>query len=342
VHHFEAFTAAKDPARPETNEDQMVLRPGLVLAVIDGATDISGERFDDPLGTAATGGRLAARAMAQALSGWAAGETDAPPDPLPALEATNGGLLSLYHRIGRLDAAASNGELRFRATFAGAFFSRDCIRLVRLGDSGFRVNGRPVLEKHYPGDTVLSAARSAGWQRLSASGLDADSIRPLARQLIVRGLGQADALAELGFTADDITAIEADVMSRPAVLEAVGGDQRRIRHILSGGLEAIRRDPASYEALAMDGFSDFGAAAIADFVRSDVETLEIYTDGYPALPEAVSLAAWEAALRHADETDPERIDAYPSTKGCDAGRFGDDRTIIIARSYQSNAMSRSR
>ena len=180
MHHFEAFTAAKDPARPETNEDQMVLRPGLVLAVIDGATDISGERFDDPLGTAATGGRLAARAMAQALSGWAAGETDAPPDPLPALEATNAGLLSLYHRIGRLDAAASNGELRFRATFAGAFFSRDCIRLVRLGDSGFRVNGRPVLEKHYPGDTVLSAARSAGWQRLSASGLDADSIRPLA------------------------------------------------------------------------------------------------------------------------------------------------------------------
>lgn len=332
MNHFEAFTCAKDPARPESNEDQLVLRPGLVLAVIDGATDISGERFNDELGTDAAGGRLAARAMAQALSAWVGKESDEPPLHMQALEQMNDAIAALLRRVGRFDDASRNGQLRFRATFAGAFFWRDGVRLVRLGDSGFRVNGKPVLEHHFPGDTILSAARSAGWSQLAHRGLDADSIRPLARQLIVQGLSKTDELLALGFLRAELDAVAADVLSRPAVLDAVDGDLDHIRQVLAGGLEVIRMDPGAHDALVMDGFAAYAdAVETMDIKLEDIETLEVFSDGYPAFPQEVSITAWESVLRQADATDPERIGEYPSTKGCDAGKFGDDRTIIIAR-----------
>lgn len=331
--YLEALTCPKDPARPETNEDQMVLRPGVVLAVIDGATDISGERFDDTSDANATGGRLVSRAMAEALTNWDGGGAEFPPQPEIVLDEMNKAIVSLYRRIGRFDAARANGDARFRATFAGAFFWRDVIRLVCVGDSGFRVNGAPVLEKHFPGDAVLSAARSAGWRLLIARGFEETKVRSAARQFIVKGLANTENLEQLGFSQSDVLSIETDVLSRSDVLAAVSGDTSQIRHILAGGLEAIRKDPAAYDALAMDGFSDFRSGlTTADFARDEVSTLEIFSDGYPTQPDGVSIAAWEAALNHVDRTDPDRINGWPGTKGCDQGKFGDDRTIIISKS----------
>lgn len=46
---IEAFTEAKDPSAPHTNEDRLVILPGRTYAVIDGVTDRLGTRFDGML-----------------------------------------------------------------------------------------------------------------------------------------------------------------------------------------------------------------------------------------------------------------------------------------------------
>ena len=46
---IEAFSEAKDPRAPHTNEDRLVILPGRAYAVIDGVTDRLGTRYDGVL-----------------------------------------------------------------------------------------------------------------------------------------------------------------------------------------------------------------------------------------------------------------------------------------------------
>ena len=326
--YFEGFTQAKNPAAPDSNEDRIVAVPGRLYAVIDGATDLSGLRYDDRLGHGATGGHLAAQAVAEALAIAGAGAFAALPDPVALVAALNGAIAGCYERIGIAAAEIHSGRQRFRAAFSAALIAGDTMRLVAVGDCSIRINGRPVLDHHFPGDSVLSKARAAAWAALSAKGLDPDTIRPLARQFIVEG--PASAAPPSPLTDADVAAILAEVRADAMVLAACGNDLAQIDFILGAGLEGIRANPAAFDAAALDGVTDAGAAIrTLDVPIAAVETLELASDGYPAQPDAVNIAAWEAALAHADLTDPDRIGAYPSTKGRHGITFGDDRSILI-------------
>ena len=46
---IEAFSEAKDPARPGANEDALLILPGRAYAVIDGVSDRTGVRYDGML-----------------------------------------------------------------------------------------------------------------------------------------------------------------------------------------------------------------------------------------------------------------------------------------------------
>ena len=70
--HLQAFSAAKDPDRPEANEDRLVVVADRLYAVIDGVTDRTGRRYGDR-----TGGRLAAETVERALLALAPGEASA-------------------------------------------------------------------------------------------------------------------------------------------------------------------------------------------------------------------------------------------------------------------------
>jgi hypothetical protein len=59
------------------------------------------------------------------------------------------------------------------------------------------------------------------------------------------------------------------------------------------------------------------------FLLADVHTLEIFSDGYPLVPEALTLEAWEAAYAQVEAEDPERYLKYLSTKS------KDDRSVMI-------------
>jgi hypothetical protein len=329
LHYFEGFTQAKNPVLPDSNEDRIVAVPGRVYAVIDGATDLSGLRYDDRLGQGATGGHLAAQAVAEALAIAGAGAFHHLPDPLELVAGLNEAIAATYRRIGIAAAEVESGRERFRAAFVAAFVAGDTIRLVALGDCSIRLNGRAVLDYHFPGDLLLSQARSAAWSVLAAKGLDAAAIRPLARQLIVQGPASGMPPPE-PLDADDLATILGAVRTDPAVLASCGDDVALVEKFLAAGLEGIRADPGGFNALVLDGVSDARSAIrMLDVPVATVGTLELSSDGYPAAPAEVSIAAWEAALAEADRLDPERIGPYASTKGRVGKNFGDDRSILI-------------
>lgn len=329
MHHFQGFTEAKNPDAPDTNEDRIVAIPNRLYAVIDGATDISGIRYDDRLGRGATGGYLAAQAVAQAFSIAAAGPFASLPDATELVGELNEAIRAVYGRLGIPEEDIGSGKARFRAAFSAAVVAQDKVRLLALGDCGIRVNGDAVLEHHFPGDTVLAKARSAAWSILSARGLAPDEIRPVARQLIVQGPASGVAPPD-PLTLADLSAILASVRGDRMVLDACADDPALLDRILAAGLEGIRADPKGFRAAALDGVSDIGALVrVLDLPRLDVRTLELFTDGYPAQPDTTFIAAWEQALAEADRVDPERIGSYASTKGRVGKNFGDDRSILI-------------
>jgi hypothetical protein len=315
---------------PHANEDQIVVVPDALYGVVDGATDISGARFDDRLGAGATGGRLAARAVAIALAELAAAPFPALPEPARVLDATGAAVAAVYRRLGIDAAATRSGDHRFRAAFVAAFLAGDAVRLLAIGDCAARINGREMLRREFPGDLVLSAARSEAWRLLAGRGVAPDVARAAVRRLIVEGLDPARPARE-AFAGAELAAIRDAVTGRADLRAAVGGDGR-VRQILDAGLQGIRAAPGEFGAAVVDGIEDpSGAVLVRDLALADVETIELFSDGYPATADAVSVASWEAALAHADAVDPERVGTYPSTKGRDGRKFGDDRSILIVR-----------
>ncbi len=63
---------------------------------------------------------------------------------------------------------------------------------------------------------------------------------------------------------------------------------------------------------------------VTEFDASSVETIELFTDGYPAIPDETSIEAWEAAYAAAVAADPHRCGEFKATK------TKDDRTVLIA------------
>lgn len=60
------------------------------------------------------------------------------------------------------------------------------------------------------------------------------------------------------------------------------------------------------------------------FKLQDVKTIEIFTDGYFAIPKKASIGAWEKMHQQVEKEDPYKYKKYKSTKP------KDDRTIVVA------------
>jgi len=59
------------------------------------------------------------------------------------------------------------------------------------------------------------------------------------------------------------------------------------------------------------------------FNVADIQTLDIYTDGYFAIPQRATIEAYEGLHAKVQQEDPHKCLAYPSTKS------NDDRTVMI-------------
>ncbi|MSP48830.1 MAG: hypothetical protein EXQ95_05830 [Alphaproteobacteria bacterium] len=327
--HVRAFSAAKDPDRPETNEDRLVVVPDRLYAVIDGVTDRTSRRYGDR-----TGGRVAAETVELALLELAHDDACRSIDAAGLVRRLGQAFQSAYRAHGVLEEARAAETSRFGSTLALAVDRGDRFGFFFIGDSGMRLNGREVVDNDKDLDHVTATLRGFAYRRVAAAGADPTMTELASRALCWRGTRTLPPEARPWLEEPDLAAI------RDAALAKLKADLPKIpvedmtRLILDGIIGAQggyqNRPDLALGYSSLDGFT-LTAAGVRVFERPKAEaaTLELFTDGYFALPGAATVAAWEAKADEVERVDPAKVAEYPSTKGSLGRIRADDRTVVI-------------
>lgn len=303
---FESFVLPKDDAAPAACEDRVLVLPPDFAAVIDGATDITGRRFDGQ-----TGGALAAAAISAAFAQSWSHARQGGPDPFAtaqkALALADTAIAALYQRLG-LTEAAQDPARRFRAAFAVVSLCDGVWRGVGVGDCALRINdSRPILRDH-PAEQAFAAWRAAM--------ISDDPQRPEAdvRAALLGGLAYAEAGAQR--------------LGERILAEVSGMGERALQAGLAGMRAAPPGDPLCFGVA--DGVGDMGH----DFcwqveARADsVGALALWTDGW-LLPAGQHVDGWIKAARTVHADDPQRTRRFPCVKGPTASGRHDDMGLVL-------------
>lgn len=319
---IEAFTEAKDRAKPETNEDRIVVLADRAYAVADGATDKSGKRWNGM-----TGGQIAAETVARTVTSITLSGEPAP-GGRDLVDRISDAIRAHYVRLGIESDAKTDPRSRFGTSLALALAIPGGWRFYRVGDSGIRLNGSETLLEESALDPLYGAFRAALWRRFATQGLPIDEIDRRARLRLVEGAAHPSEDAALVAHARD-EAIERTTARLPDV---EGGD---IRTILDNGLgrQSDYRDrdhPLAYGPL--DGWPIADRFIhVEDRPAESIRSIELFTDGYYGVAVGPSVASWESWLDMVQREDPHRIGRFASTKGSAPGRNADDRSVVIVR-----------
>lgn len=337
--YLEAFSAAKDPAHPERNEDRFSARSGRYYAVIDGVTDKSGVPLPDGSSRGQEAGRLIDRTLA------ALDAEDLLFDlPLASLlQRFEDAFQERYRELGEHDAAAADANLRFGAQLALAVpKASDGLapwRVVVVGDCGVRLGGSRTLLNPQPVEGVL-----AGWRAM------------LVREAMERGATVEDALASGRHYCLEGSARFAPewahVVPREAFERLRDEASERLAsqtaHLPAGTLAAIlengvrgaaryRNDGGALGQACIDGSRVPLDKVIDEVISPEAAahevSIELFSDGYFGTPpaRATTVAAWEAHIARVERDDPYKIGTHPATKGSSPGAFTDDRTVLIVK-----------
>jgi len=144
--HYEVFSVSKSKIGARPSDDVTLFIPGVVAAVLDGATDPLGHKVDGK-----SSGRFAAECVAQACTRLFSetGNTF-----LPANEIMGHLARDLSDRIeGQGFAGAPS------TTLALALFQEETVRLLVVRDSGIRINQDKVYRHDKLVDEVTAYAR---------------------------------------------------------------------------------------------------------------------------------------------------------------------------------------
>ncbi len=320
---------AKDPKDMARNEDRYVVVPGRAYAVIDGSSDKTGLRHNGR-----TGGQAASAAVEDVIR-----EVCLVDHP----ERIEAGWLSdrLRERFETLheEIRASNGSeapaaMWFGAQLALALKGPESFRFIVIGDSGVRLNGREVFQFHQPLDDICASIRKAVWNHLDALGVGSEDKNTIARAYTISGLAEVlpqwtrwideGALPALRRTAEDHAARLQPGLDKEILEKAVLGGLREqylyINRIHPLGAPSINGFPIPRDYVMQ-----------VDRGLDDIETIELFTDGYFGCPDGTAIADWEDRIAEIESTDPEKIGDHASTKGSANGHFTDDRTVLILR-----------
>lgn len=296
-------------------DDVSLILPGIVYGVFDGATDPRGTVLDG-MGT----GRLAALVVAKQMTSLAMDCTVA---SMPGEE-----IISRLSGALKRKTDTLNLPIPPSTTLAVVLDCGDSWRFLLLGDSGIRLNGEEVYRSEKIIDEVSTFARVAAFNDLRARYTDCDEVEQLARTSIFLGFENAIA-KNLMLPARAQEIIE-------ETIEATGLEHAAdsVTTFLMGGVETQHLfgnrtgNPLCFDT--MNGTAP-QLNELTDFVRpkAAVTSIEIFSDGYPSLPDAASVFAWEAAFEAAEEEDFHKIGTFATVKGSTRQEFFDDRTVLI-------------
>jgi hypothetical protein len=327
---IEAFSEAKDPSAPDANEDRLVILPGRAYAVIDGVTDRLGTRFDGMLS-----GRYAAMVVEGALEHMLSAP-DASTDGTSIVRALTEHLADAYRTHGILEAAQADRNLRLSAALALVLVQEETLDIVLVGDSGVRITGDRLLQMEKDLDRITSTLRREAWPVIGEKASDAALQEQVSRRITWHGTRQPmDALPE-ALTAGDLLSIERRAIAANA--EALPHVPRRdIENLVRRGIvnaqSGYQNDASTVLGYAcLDGFAvPENLTRIEHLPRSEVHTVEIFSDGYFKPGEAFGVAAWEKAFAEVEQEDPAKVVLYSSPKGSIGSTWADDRTYLGVR-----------
>ncbi|MET0528112.1 MAG: hypothetical protein ABW003_07175 [Microvirga sp.] len=327
---IEAFTEAKDPSAPHTNEDRLVILPGRAYAVIDGVTDRLGTRFDGMLS-----GQYAAVTVQRALEHMLSAP-DGTEDPVAVVEALTAALAPVYEKYGMAARAKADWNFRISAALALVLVGRETVHVLLVGDSGVRINGKYTLRVEKDLDLITSILRRQAWPVIGQKVSDPGKHEQMSRQVTWHGTRQSLDNVAGTLDADDMAFIESRAIA--ANLEALPHVARTdIENLVRGGIVNAQGGYQNNASLqlgypCLDGFEvPQHMLMIEKIPRSDVRTVEIYSDGYFKPGDGFGVAAWEKAFAEAEREDPAKVLLYPSPKGSTASLWADDRAYLGVR-----------
>ena len=311
---FEGFSRPKARDLSVMADDVLLHLPGRMTAVFDGASDSLGRRIDGvPVG------RLAALAAARAASALPLEAGDWPvEDILPRLSTAIAD-----------DVPTEADEGPASTTAMIAFERPDGVRLVGIGDTGYRINGQQSHVQDLAPDGVTIPARVAAFRILQGRGEAVETCEVAARMVIGQGLDRA---IEDGV----LTKAEADKVTRSALEGLTGVAAEEALDLLGGGIQKQHRlanapDKNLAYGVLNGAVPDLRFAIDRHVDKTALRSIEIFSDGYLRLPDDVSIAAWEALHADIERLDPHKTQHELAVKGSTRKQFFDDRTVAILR-----------
>ena len=306
----------RDLSQP--GDDILVVLPQCLYAVFDGATDTSGVvvQGESP-------GRMAARQAAMAMVRYAS-----PPDH--ALGSAQDLMRAMNQSIASGLTAAGAGPVRAGTTVAMVEDAGDSLRFLIVGDSGIRINGTELLRINKDIDLIYTAGRVAVLRQLQARGWREDALERETRQLVFKGLAQADPAL---LSAPDVAQLLAQAQAACAPrLQPDAIDQVPLLLLagIAGGQYAYcNRVGHSLGYAVLDGTYTQGPDVLSLSRRkSEVHSIELFTDGYLSCPAGTSVRDWEDEFFRVEAQDFHKCGAFAGVKGSTTTLFSDDRTVL--------------
>jgi len=330
---LQAFTLGKRRGQPETNEDSLVVMPDVGYAVIDGVTDRNGTLYRNMLA-----GRFASRTSASALTRFLSGLADgsvAYENPAQIVALLTAAVATGYAENGSYNEVAANPNIRAGCAVVVAFVDGDVLQVVSVGDSGIRINGGTVIQGLKPLDDVTGRLRRETWRYFEALGYSPSDCERFATSVTWQGTRHQP--AGLPTCALEVAAaIEAKALAanREALPDVPEWELLElIHHGIANGQGAFQNIADRVLGYGViDGFPV--PAKFVETIRlplAEVETIELFSDGYFSVPSGFGVAAWEAEFERVEQEDPHKIGRYLSTKGTTETALTDDRTYLGVR-----------
>ena len=298
-------------------DDVVVSVPGFGAAVFDGVTNH--HSLSPVMGS--SGRRAALAAASTLLKHW---ET--------VRDRKSGGIVeAIQSAVGQVslsEGCTSKGA----TTGAIVFEERESFQLIIVGDTSIRINGDEVYRQSMRVDDVTISARTKLFQLLARDVAVTDTFELTIRKIMFEGFSHS---VNSGLIDRRVQSSVIDYAVETAGPD-IGSDV--VVSTLNMGLQQQSRFANSTTGKlgysVFDGSSRVPSALIVDLDRSDVDTIEIFSDGYQCLPNGTSCSDWECAYQDVERTDPHRIKEFPAIKGTTGDFWFDDRSIAVWRSLE--------
>ena len=220
--------------------------------------------------------------------------------------------------------------MRAGTTVAMVEDAGDQLHFLIVGDSGIRINGTELLRIHKDIDLIYTAGRGAVFRLLQARGWSGDALELQTRQLVFKGLAQADPALLAAADVAQVLALAQAACAPRLQSDAIAELPQLLLAGISGGQYGYcNRAGHSLGYAVLDGTHTQGPDVLSlSRPKSEVHSIELFTDGYLSCPAGTSVRHWEDEFFRVEAEDFHKCGAFAGVKGSSSSQFSDDRSVL--------------